>query len=224
MRCSADVAPSTDAPFLGDLERTPYPRDGGRMPILMYQVEAIPGQHARGDRGVVVQPMTTQSIRERCDGSDRAVSPVIGVILMVAITVILAAVIGTFVLDLGQSAGNRAPSASLAVEADAGSDHLNVSHMGGDSLDASDTKVIIRNESGGEEVTFNQTSSSATFGVGDEVDFDFEAGTVTGSTWSGMTDGGAGGAGTGVHEGSQYTIQVIDLGSQRVVYETTITA
>ncbi|WP_135821308.1 type IV pilin [Halostella litorea] len=33
---------------------------------------------------------------------DRAVSPVIGVILMVAITVILAAVIGAFVLDLGQ--------------------------------------------------------------------------------------------------------------------------
>ena len=34
---------------------------------------------------------------------DRAVSPVIGVILMVAITVILAAVIGTFVLGLGDS-------------------------------------------------------------------------------------------------------------------------
>lgn len=32
----------------------------------------------------------------------RGVSPVVGVILMVAITVILAAVIGTFVLDLGQ--------------------------------------------------------------------------------------------------------------------------
>ena len=39
----------------------------------------------------------------RNDESDgtRAVSPVIGVILMVAITVILAAVIGTFVLGLG---------------------------------------------------------------------------------------------------------------------------
>jgi len=34
---------------------------------------------------------------------ERAVSPVIGVILMVAITVILAAVIGTFVLNLGGS-------------------------------------------------------------------------------------------------------------------------
>jgi flagellin-like protein len=35
------------------------------------------------------------------NNDDRAVSPVIGVILMVAITVILAAVIGTFVLGLG---------------------------------------------------------------------------------------------------------------------------
>jgi flagellin-like protein len=34
---------------------------------------------------------------------DNAVSPVIGVILMVAITVIMAAVIGTFVLALGDA-------------------------------------------------------------------------------------------------------------------------
>ncbi|WP_049894148.1 type IV pilin [Halogranum rubrum] len=39
---------------------------------------------------------------------DRAVSPVIGVILMVAITVILAAVIGTFVLGLGSNVSQNA--------------------------------------------------------------------------------------------------------------------
>ncbi|WP_436934619.1 type IV pilin [Halovenus marina] len=39
----------------------------------------------------------------------RAVSPVIGVILMVAITVILAAVIATFVLGLGESVDSTAP-------------------------------------------------------------------------------------------------------------------
>lgn len=46
-------------------------------------------------------------------GDDRGVSPVIGVILMVAITVILAAVIGTFVLGLGDSLGDSAPQATL---------------------------------------------------------------------------------------------------------------
>ena len=40
-------------------------------------------------------------------GEDRGVSPVIGVILLVAITVILAAVIGAFVLGLGNDFGNR---------------------------------------------------------------------------------------------------------------------
>lgn len=41
--------------------------------------------------------------RESQNENERAVSPVIGVILMVAITVILAAVIATFVLDLGSN-------------------------------------------------------------------------------------------------------------------------
>ncbi|QLG63735.1 type IV pilin [Halorarum salinum] len=44
---------------------------------------------------------------------ERAVSPVIGVILMVAITVILAAVIGTFVLGLGNNLGDTAPNANF---------------------------------------------------------------------------------------------------------------
>jgi len=48
---------------------------------------------------------------------DRAVSPVIGVILMVAIAVILAAVIGTFVLGLGDSLGGSA-TAGVTVDGD----------------------------------------------------------------------------------------------------------
>ncbi|WP_394324999.1 type IV pilin [Halopiger goleimassiliensis] len=50
-------------------------------------------------------------------GSDeeRAVSPVIGVILMVAITVILAAVIAAFVLDMGPSEPD--PQAAVDIEA-----------------------------------------------------------------------------------------------------------
>jgi len=48
---------------------------------------------------------------------DRAVSPVIGVIFMVAITVILASVIGTFVLGLGDSLGGSA-TAGVTVDGD----------------------------------------------------------------------------------------------------------
>ena len=55
---------------------------------------------------------------------ERAVSPVIGVILMVAITVILAAVIAAFVLDLGQSSAS--PSASVNVNTDGDDYYLTV--------------------------------------------------------------------------------------------------
>lgn len=51
---------------------------------------------------------------------DDAVSPVIGVILMVAITVILAAVIATFVLGLGEQVSDTAPQASFSFDYDDG--------------------------------------------------------------------------------------------------------
>jgi flagellin-like protein len=47
---------------------------------------------------------------------DEAVAPVIGVVLMVAITVILAAVIASFVLGLGQETTDTSPQASFSVE------------------------------------------------------------------------------------------------------------
>ena len=56
---------------------------------------------------------------------DEAVSPVIGVILMVAITVILAAVIGTFVLGLGDDVTeSTAPTADFDFESNPGEDEL----------------------------------------------------------------------------------------------------
>jgi len=69
---------------------------------------------------------------------DDAVSPVIGVILMVAITVILAAVIATFVLGLGDQVSNTAPQASFSFDYEQNggdSDELMIVHEGGDSID-----------------------------------------------------------------------------------------
>ena len=67
---------------------------------------------------------------------DSAVSPVIGVILMVAITVILAAVIGSFVLNLGGSLQNTAPQASFSF--DYNSDmNVTITHETGDSIETS---------------------------------------------------------------------------------------
>jgi flagellin-like protein len=69
---------------------------------------------------------------------DDAVSPVIGVILMVAITVILAAVIATFVLGLGEQVSSTSPQASFSFQfnEDSGNDYgtLTINHDGGDSI------------------------------------------------------------------------------------------
>ncbi|MFU1782401.1 type IV pilin [Haloarcula japonica] len=65
---------------------------------------------------------------------DDAVSPVIGVILMVAITVILAAVIASFVLGLGDQAQQATPQASFSWEYDSSGPEVTITHDGGDTI------------------------------------------------------------------------------------------
>lgn len=73
--------------------------------------------------------------------NEEAVSPVIGVILMVAITVILAAVIAAFVFGMAPPA--KAPSVQLRVTADVS--NLTLTHNGGDSLILKDQRITITN-------------------------------------------------------------------------------
>jgi archaeal flagellin N-terminal-like domain len=80
------------------------------------------------------------------DDDERAVSPVIGVILMVAITVILAAVIGAFVLQLGDSVSQTAPQASIGVDSISADDNqIVLRHSGGDTIEWADTDLIVAN-------------------------------------------------------------------------------
>ena len=69
---------------------------------------------------------------------DDAVSPVIGVILMVAITVILAAVIASFVLGLGQTS-EPAPNPTLEWSQDA--DIVTIDVTGGNTFTAGNVEV-----------------------------------------------------------------------------------
>jgi flagellin-like protein len=63
--------------------------------------------------------------------AEEAVSPVIGVILMVAITVILAAVIGTFTLGLYEGGNEAAPTVNFDTQYDETNEVLNVTHVHG---------------------------------------------------------------------------------------------
>jgi len=89
----------------------------------------------------------------------RAVSPVIGVILMVAITVILAAVIGTFVLGLGDSLGDTSPSASYDwSQSGSGGDtsSLTLAHVSGQGIDADSVRGTVD----GQTITFGGNGDS----------------------------------------------------------------
>jgi flagellin-like protein len=79
--------------------------------------------------------------------NDDAVSPVIGVILMVAITVILAAVIAMFAFDM---AGNMQSGKIVGVTAKLSGDDIIVTYMGGpDHATLEKLNVIVQGE--GEE-------------------------------------------------------------------------
>lgn len=110
-----------------------------------------------------------------------AVSPVIGVILMVAITVILAAVIGTFVLGLGEQVQTTSPNTSFSFdfdESDTGtgdcslrgqsSGLLTVTHDGGDKIAAA--RLEIKDDEGGTVTVDGDCSISSDLTAGDQVD------------------------------------------------------
>jgi len=114
---------------------------------------------------------------------EEAVSPVIGVILMVAITVILAAVIGTFVLGLGDQVQSTSPSASFTFDYSAvnpggtdthdAEDTLRLTHDGGDSISSVGLSVKV---SGAVDDSTQNTDTPSTVYINEN------------STWANLVD------------------------------------
>ncbi|TKX61481.1 type IV pilin [Halorubrum sp. GN12_10-3_MGM] len=103
------------------------------------------------------------NIKKTFQDSERAVSPVIGVILMVAITVILAAVIGTFVLGLGDQLGQNA-NAGVSID-EPNSSYVTVTLVSQGNVDrvivnATDSTGTSSLEGVGETVTVKHNNSS----------------------------------------------------------------
>ncbi len=117
---------------------------------------------------------------------------------MVAITVILAAVIGGFVLGLGGDL-QSAPQAQLEVGThSAGNTNLEISHNGGDPIVAGDLKITI---DGGSAETLDQA------GAGYNADEEFSVGDTA------QTD-------KAVDDGDR--IRIIHTPSESVLIDTTI--
>lgn len=134
---------------------------------------------------------------------DEAVSPVIGVILMVAITVILAAVIATFVLGLGDQISSTAPQASFSFDYSEGEFHdddqgtdedgmLTVTHNGGSSINAGELFIRGATGSNGDWTTAGNApygDSSSEVNAGNDIKVDVSGGDTVRVTYE-SSDGG----------------------------------
>jgi flagellin-like protein len=126
---------------------------------------------------VLTRGSKTMQLKQLLNDDD-AVSPVIGVILMVAITVILAAVIGTFVLGLGDQVQSTAPQASFSFDytGSAAAD-VTITHDGGDAIPQGQLDV---SESNSDDFSDNPFSDS-------DSDGDVEAGDSASKTGAGQS-------------------------------------
>jgi len=73
--------------------------------------------------------------------NDCAVSPVVGVMLMLVVTIIIAAIVSGFA---GGMAGSTSKSAQVSIKADySQSEGMTIHHMGGDVINTLNTKVYV---------------------------------------------------------------------------------
>lgn len=144
---------------------------------------------------------------------DDAVSPVIGVILMVAITVILAAVIAAFVFGMGSP--ETAPQASIKGSTDTVGSYsvIKVEHQGGDAITlvSSNTKVTVD----GTEIDYYNTTSSDKFEAGETIYLvkDSSGGYTIGN--SSATSGNA--TANLASSGATVNVKFIDVNSQQLI-------
>lgn len=154
-----------------------------------------------------------------------AVSPVIGVILMVAITVILAAVIAAFVFGMGPP--EQAPQASLRASADTSDFNtsagiISLEHQGGDQvvLMSTNTKVTVN----GEDVEYVVTDTTLDAGevvyiaLDDSGVYTMGENASTGTFWStGSTD-----TLTIAETGDTVNVKFIDVTSQQLIADLSV--
>jgi flagellin-like protein len=135
-------------------------------------------------------------------GDDRAVPPVVGVILMVAITVILAAVVGTVAVGFTDRFGQSTPQTSFGFEYDAstpaggecsvdltdGGDAgtLTVAHESGEAIDGDQLLLIT---DAGEAEWKADCDNSDTVSTGDSIDVAVDADQTLRVVWE-AEDGG----------------------------------
>ena len=154
-----------------------------------------------------------------------AVSPVIGVILMVAITVILAAVIAAFVFGMGPP--EQAPQASIRGSADTATDAttsdsynvLKLEHQGGEAITLTDSNTRVTID--GTAVKLNQlVDDDSRFDAGEEL-YIFENGTAITMGTSTVMEGDTINSSIAL-SGEIANVKIIDVGSQQMIADLSV--
>lgn len=109
----------------------------------------------------------------------RAVSPIIGTVLIVGMVVILSAAIGAYVVGFGEQQPTSSPQVAIVADyskqTSPNGEYLNLSFESGDSLDRSALSITVRDakSSDGSDVTLDstpiQTQAPTTVSAGVEI-------------------------------------------------------
>ncbi|WP_396266414.1 type IV pilin [Halanaeroarchaeum sp. HSR-CO] len=138
---------------------------------------------------------------------------------MVAITVILAAVIGTFVLGLGENVSTSTPQAQLTLSAD--QSNISVEHKGGDAIPAEEISITVSSSSNSSVAEFDPNSDATQeLTVGDTGTLDIES---MGLYWPDQENNVAYTNGnTTLESGTAYTVQIVHEPSDQLIMDRTV--
>lgn len=151
---------------------------------------------------------------------NRGVTPVIGVMLMIVVTVILAAAVSSYAATMESQ--DSAPQATFSAEASWTDGHITLNHLGGDILSKGNTKIEIA--SGTPLITGYVNMSDVTFSPesnylrpGDVATIEFIADEYYGNPRAKFVGDDIK---QSVTVGTPFRLTVIDIASGQTVYST----
>lgn len=150
------------------------------------------------------------------DENERAVSPVVGVVLLVGITVVLGGVVaGTM---LGQSDETVAPHASLEPSVDLDADAIRLTHTAGDRLFDSRTRMVWTVD--GQRFVTGPTESRTGLVAGQHTTVYFDGTTRSTGQWPSFESPGT----VDIEASDRVELSVFDTRSNKPAYETSFRA
>lgn len=103
---------------------------------------------------------------------DRAISPVIGVILMISLAVLIASMIGGFTLGMGDNLRAHAPDSEFTFDYNANGGTISITHDGGQPFTAENTQSLLIRQTGSttaSEVWVDGTTGAFPVTAGDQI-------------------------------------------------------